>query len=337
MKSFKKFHDDRFALTTLQNPLCVASQKELAQAVEQERQRYQQPAAIPAAPSPATPNPSPNPDPAAAPAAANPSPAPDPQAAAPASPDSENETARQSEQQEESYEYAMIVPVESPLADENAQLPPRKPRKTRKKRAKSKALGASAARLLKILERAKKLGLIADPPTTNQPAQPVAVQAAEAPVEEDPPEFDEFFPETLTDAQLAQLSAIERHSRRCSVCNHPFREEIDEYFLSWRSPKSIMDSYGIKADSSIYHHAHVFGLFELRNRNLRAALGNIIQEADQIQPTTKDVIHAVRALAHVSPQGEWVQPVNRSEVQFSGRRSPVFANREDVLIAGDKN
>jgi hypothetical protein len=323
MKRFRKFRDDRFALTTLQNPLCeVRSQAELIQAAEQARQTRPQPAAIPAAPSPA---------------AANPPSAPDPPPPAPAPPNSQNGPAPQPEQQEESYEYAMIVPVESPLADENADLPPRKPRKKRKKRAKSKSLAASAARLLKILERAKKLGVIADPPSTNQPAQPVEVQAPEAPAEQDPLDFDEFFPETLTDAQLDQLSAIERHSRRCSVCNHPFREEIDEYFLSWRSPKSIMDSFGIKADSSIYHHAHVFGLFELRNRNLRAALGNIIQEADQIQHTSKDVIHAVRALAHVSPQGEWVQPVNRSEVQFSGRRSPVFTNREDILIAGDKN
>ena len=40
MKRFKKFRDDRFALTTLQNPLCEASPAELFQAAEHERQRH---------------------------------------------------------------------------------------------------------------------------------------------------------------------------------------------------------------------------------------------------------------------------------------------------------
>jgi len=50
-----------------------------------------------------------------------------------------------------------------------------------------------------------------------------------------------------------------RHTRKCTVCNHPEREAIEEEFLRWRSPKDIADDYGFSDYSSIYRHARAAG------------------------------------------------------------------------------
>ena len=58
MKHFRRFRDDRFALTTLQNPLCeVRTRAELIQAAQQALQQKPDVAEIPATPPPAAPQP----------------------------------------------------------------------------------------------------------------------------------------------------------------------------------------------------------------------------------------------------------------------------------------
>ena len=60
MRRFRKFRDDRFALTTLQNPnLEVRTYAELVQAAQQEREGHPQPATNPATRPPAAPDPLP--------------------------------------------------------------------------------------------------------------------------------------------------------------------------------------------------------------------------------------------------------------------------------------
>jgi hypothetical protein len=57
---FRGFIDDRFALTTLQNPLCeVRTYAELVQAAQQERENHPPAARIPTLPPPAAPDPLP--------------------------------------------------------------------------------------------------------------------------------------------------------------------------------------------------------------------------------------------------------------------------------------
>src|ERR1700675_1580699 len=71
MRRFRKFRDDRFALTTLQNPTIeVRTYAELVQAAQPERENQQAPAAIPDPISATPPPPAP-----AAPSAPDPLPA----------------------------------------------------------------------------------------------------------------------------------------------------------------------------------------------------------------------------------------------------------------------
>jgi hypothetical protein len=46
------------------------------------------------------------------------------------------------------------------------------------------------------------------------------------------------------------------HTRRCNVCRHPHRKEIEQEFLRWRSPDHIAQDYKIPDHSSIYRHVH---------------------------------------------------------------------------------
>ena len=325
MKRFKKFRDDRFALTTLQNPLCdPRTQADLAQAAREARPGYPRRAEIPATLSPVNSTPATPDSPAApdAPAAANPSPAPDPQPAAPAPPNSQNETAQQPPKP---GKYVTVVKLKPGLASKNVQPATReasqkaKSRRTSNSQTSDAQLLGATFRLNDFLARADKLGVLHD----HEPMDPY-----------EPPQ------ESLSEADLAELSPVERHSRKCSICHHPQRQEIEEDFVHWRRPTTIMKLYAIGKRATIYGHAHAFGLLDVRARNLRSALGILIEKGDDREPSAMEVIEAVRLFAHVSPQGEWVQPVirsevrseNRTEVVVCGKRSPASADGDEILI-----
>jgi len=102
-----------------------------------------------------------------------------------------------------------------------------------------------------------------------------------------------------------------------------------------------MKCWEISSKTTIYHHAHAFNLFALRNRNLQFALGNIIEDADKRYFYPKDILDAVRALAHLNEDGRWIHPTSKSEVIFSTQRLPADrqARRavagQPILIATD--
>jgi hypothetical protein len=55
--------------------------------------------------------------------------------------------------------------------------------------------------------------------------------------------------------------SLGRHERKCTVCNHPDREVIEEEFLRWYVPEDIARDHDIPYASAIYRHAHATGLF----------------------------------------------------------------------------
>jgi hypothetical protein len=52
------------------------------------------------------------------------------------------------------------------------------------------------------------------------------------------------------------------------------------------------------------------GLFQKRQRNIRAALERIIERADEVDVTASSVVGAVQAYAKINAAGEWI---DRSE------------------------
>jgi hypothetical protein len=106
--------------------------------------------------------------------------------------------------------------------------------------------------------------------------------------------------------------AVAKHASRCTVCSHPERDLIEQLFVDWFSVASIRREFGLRYRTAIYRHAKAFGLFERRARNVRFALGSIIEKIQSIEPTADTVLRAIHALAHINHQGEWVARRSRS-------------------------
>jgi hypothetical protein len=103
--------------------------------------------------------------------------------------------------------------------------------------------------------------------------------------------------------------SLGRHSRNCTVCTHECREVIEREFVSWTGAKAIAREFGLDR-ASVYRHAHAFGLFAKRQRNIRAALEKIIEKAGEVEVTSAAVVAAVQAYAKINAAGQWV---DRSE------------------------
>jgi hypothetical protein len=109
--------------------------------------------------------------------------------------------------------------------------------------------------------------------------------------------------------RYAKPESLTRHERDCRVCRHPDREEIEQDFVAWKSPIDIGAFYKIPT-RSVYRHAHSLGLFSRRNRNVRAALGQIIEHAGRVHVNAQAVVSAVAVLAKLNAAGQWI---DRSE------------------------
>jgi hypothetical protein len=102
-------------------------------------------------------------------------------------------------------------------------------------------------------------------------------------------------------------SPLEYHQRNCTICPHPDRQAIEESFLRWDSPAEIAEEYEISR-SAVYRHAVAIDLFDRRSRNVRFALGHVIEESSRVMPTADAIIRAVRAFTRVNDQGQWIDP-----------------------------
>ena len=98
-----------------------------------------------------------------------------------------------------------------------------------------------------------------------------------------------------------------RHRAQCTICAHQKCSEIETSFVNWESPASIASQYGLVDRATVYRHAHAFGLFERRKRNVRAALERIIERSAEVEVTAAAVVSAIQAYAKINAQGQWVE------------------------------
>jgi hypothetical protein len=121
---------------------------------------------------------------------------------------------------------------------------------------------------------------------------------------------------TLTPEHPKALSTghSTRHARKCSVCHHPDREEIDRAFLHWVTPLGIAEDYQFEDPRPIYRHAHATGLYLRRRTNVRSALEHIIEKAQSARVTGDTVTRAIRAHSCLSDDGRWSEPPKRTIV-----------------------
>lgn len=134
----------------------------------------------------------------------------------------------------------------------------------------------------------------------------------------------------------SESSSPDRHERRCSICSHPDRAGIEADFIEWAQPGEIAKEYDVTRNA-IYRHARAAGLFARRDRNLRFALGRMIEHADQVWPTPDSIVRAIHAFARINDQGEWVEPPAHVIVSSGGvrRESAALPSRRPIAIQLD--
>jgi len=124
--------------------------------------------------------------------------------------------------------------------------------------------------------------------------------------------------------------ARDPHERNCTICSHPDRDAIEEEFVHWHNPTDIGREYEV-GYRAVYRHAHARGLFAVRERNMRFALGRIIERASGVRASADSVLRAIRAYGCLNSKGQWIEPPAHVIVS-SG--SAVLASGAGVLPAG---
>src|SRR5271155_5814286 len=104
-----------------------------------------------------------------------------------------------------------------------------------------------------------------------------------------------------------RVESLARHRRLCTVCKHPQCAEIEADFVAWRSPVAITEEYKLVNRATVYRHAHAFGLYEKRQKNVRAALEFLIERASEVEVTAAAVVAASAAYSKINSRGQWIE------------------------------
>jgi hypothetical protein len=108
------------------------------------------------------------------------------------------------------------------------------------------------------------------------------------------------------DASARREREISYHARKCSICRHPRRGEIEEAFLAWDCVSTITAEFQLSGRAALYRHARAVGLLAGRNRGLRGALARIIEKAEMVVPDAMTIVRAVEVFARINDRGEWI-------------------------------
>jgi hypothetical protein len=120
----------------------------------------------------------------------------------------------------------------------------------------------------------------------------------------------------------------DRHSRKCRICSHPRREDIEQDFLRWLSPHRIAAQYGLADHSTVYRHVHATGLFKRRSDSIHLALDSIIEQGNSVvNVNAHSILQAVKFSAILD--GKWVEPprnhvVDKRRTESPNRQIPVL-------------
>src|SRR5271168_458501 len=306
MKRFGKFRDPRFVLTTLQNPTWeVRTRAELIQAAQDALTQQPDAAELPFAGRPAAPVipppiPTIPPPVAAAPHAEpqlQPQPEPQPEPAPAPQPQLELQQQPQLEPHPLSPAASDVNLVTAPLPQVVAEQPA-KPKRKYKPRPKRQP---QPVRFAKIIPGGDAAGFVAASLDrhANKAGGPHRHESSDLP-------------------------ALERHSRKCAICHHTNRADMEEAFVNWRNADLIQTENDLPDYHTIYRHARALGLYERRRENLRFAAELLVEHADQAQPDANIILRAIHACARINDRGEWVEPVRRI-IASSGEPQPAFA------------
>jgi len=100
---------------------------------------------------------------------------------------------------------------------------------------------------------------------------------------------------------------LERHARKCQICRHPDREEMEQEFEDWVKLSRIARHHNVD-DSSLHRHMKAFGLVEKRRDNVRAVLERILERGAEKPISGNTILRAVKAYCCLGGPNKWVEP-----------------------------
>ncbi|MGH9736465.1 MAG: hypothetical protein ACRD8A_17990 [Candidatus Acidiferrales bacterium] len=114
---------------------------------------------------------------------------------------------------------------------------------------------------------------------------------------------------------------LERHRRKCQICDHPLREEIEEEFVNWHPVYRLAKNYDLSDYRSVYRHATATGLIQTRRDNMRWALDSILEQAPG-HVNADSVIRAIRAYSCLDENNKWAEPPTQVIFSVADRQIP---------------
>ncbi len=141
---------------------------------------------------------------------------------------------------------------------------------------------------------------------------------------------------TTQKENVTMLPVQDRHQRKCAVCRHPNREEIEEEFIHWHDVWYLAKDYNIQDYRSIYRHARAFGLIERRRENRRYMLDRVL-ESFPSKATAYSVVQALRAYSCLTDDNRWVEPPTRVEYAITTNRAQNPPPEPESISPGGKS
>jgi hypothetical protein len=129
---------------------------------------------------------------------------------------------------------------------------------------------------------------------------------------------------------------LQRHARKCHICHHPQRAEIEDDFLNWQGPNQIVKDYKLPHWSVIYRHANAFGLRASRNENIRTVLDIFVEQAETAPITANAILRAMRAYSCLRDDGTWVELPTRV-IHQTDRKTASVSRRISNRKSGIRN
>jgi hypothetical protein len=129
----------------------------------------------------------------------------------------------------------------------------------------------------------------------------------------------------------ANPPSLDRHARKCKICHHKDREDIELDFLHWHNCVDIAADYELEGPRVLYRHAHATGLFNRRALNLRFAAAHIVQNAESIEPSASAILKAIEACSQINDRGEWVHVPRRVIYEIEHRHAPSAPDKSSAL------
>ena len=117
--------------------------------------------------------------------------------------------------------------------------------------------------------------------------------------------------------QEERSASLGRHRSQCSICAHPWCQEIEEAWTNWGNTTLIADRFKVSRDA-IYRHMNALGLFSERQRRVKFVYEKIIERLDSAPVNGATILAALK---------DYISLCEREEAKQASAGAPQEVSR----------